>query len=211
MLGDVLLLEEKHRRAAAALAARLRDRPAQKLVVAIGGESGCGKSELAHELARALGRDGRPAKILHVDDYYRVPPRERKAWREEHGLEAVGDDEIDWDLLGRHVAAFRAGAEATLPCVDLVNGRVDRLLTDFADLPVLVVEGLYAMRAPADLKVFIDLTYRDTEKAQLLRGKETADDARRRVLEREHRVVSAHRELADLVVTADYELAPASR
>ena len=206
MIGDRLLVEDKHRRVGRELAARVALDPAAKLVVAIGGESGSGKSEVAHEMARRLKAEGRPGKILHLDNYYRTSPTEREAWRREHGIESVGDEEIDWELVKRHVSAFRADLEATLPYIDLYNDTVDRLTTSFHGIRVLIVEGLYALRAPAELKVFIELTYRETKKAQTVRGKETVNDFRSRVLEREHQVVSAHRTMADLRIDREYRL-----
>ncbi len=204
MIGDTLLVEEKHRRAGRELAARV---PAgDRLVVAIGGESGSGKSELAHELARALKAAGRLPKVIHLDNYYRTSPTERRPWREEHGIAAVGDEELDWRAVEEHLAAFREGGEATLPSIDLYNDRVDRLTTSFRDIEVLIVEGLYALRARADLKVFIDLTYHETKKAQIVRGKEKPDEFRMQVLEREHQVVSAHRQLADVVIDREYRV-----
>ncbi len=206
MIGDHLLVEDKHRRVGRELAARAASNPAARLVVAIGGESGSGKSEVAHEMARRLKKEGRPAKILHLDNYYRTSPTERGAWRKEHGIDSVGDEEIEWEAVEQHVAAFRAGAEATLPYIDLYNDSVDRLTTHFGEIRVLIVEGLYALRAPADLKVFIDLTYRETKEAQLARGKETVGEFRALVLEREHQVVRGHATLADLRVDREYRL-----
>ncbi|MFQ5528380.1 MAG: uridine kinase [Thermoanaerobaculia bacterium] len=209
MIGDHLLIEDKHRRIARELVAKLPDDPGStgdRLVVAIGGESGSGKSEVAHELARALKSEGRPAKILHLDNYYRTSPTEREPWRRRHGMESIGDQEIDWPELERHVAAFRAGGEATLPFIDLHNDSVDRLTTSFRDVRVLIIEGLYALRSPADLRILIELTYRDTKAAQLARGKETMDEFRWSVLEREHQVVSTHRALADLRIDREYRL-----
>ena len=99
MLGDVLLIAEKHERAGAQIVARVEDIESDKVVVAIGGESGSGKSELAHVAARALKDRGRLAKILHIDNYYKIRPQDREAWRKENGIESVGLGEIDWDLL----------------------------------------------------------------------------------------------------------------
>lgn len=209
MNGDVLLIDDRHRRAAAGLLERIAADPRERLVVAVGGESGSGKSEVAHELARGLKRAGRPAKVLHLDDYYAVPPAERTAWRREHGIEAVGAGEIDWPLLAEHVEAFRSGGAATLPSVDLYTDQVDRLSTDFDAVRVLIVEGLYALETPADLRVLIDLTYRDTGRAERERGKEVQDDLRPRVLEREHRAVQALRPRADLLITPDFDLVAA--
>jgi uridine kinase len=206
MIGDVLLLAEKHQWAARKMEERLREYRVGKLVVAIAGESGSGKSELAHALARRLKDELRPAKILHLDDYFRIPPAERTAWRQRHGLAAVGDEEIDWPRVERHVAAFRRGERATLPSIDLLTDQVDELTTDFAGIPVLIVEGLYALRAPADVRVLIDLTYHETRKAQLLRGKEPQTVFRAQVLEREHQVVQSLRHLADWWVTRELDV-----
>jgi len=206
MIGDILLLAEKHQRAARKMEERLRAHPAEKLVVAIAGESGSGKSELAHALARLLKDVPRTAKILHLDDYFRVPPAERTAWRQHHGIAAVGDGEIDWPRVERHVDAFRRGERATLPSIDLLTDQTDQLTTDFAGIPVLIVEGLYALRAPADVRVLIDLTYHETRKAQLLRGKEPQTVFRAQVLEREHQVVQSMRHLADWWVTREFDV-----
>lgn len=68
------------------------------------------------------------------------------------------------------------------------------------------MEGLYPLKADADLKIFIDLTYHDTKKAQVLRGKEPQNEFRLHVLQREHEVVQSLRPLADLIVTKDFDV-----
>ncbi len=210
MLGDVLLIGEHHRRAAAALVAAVLGRlPVDgRLVVAISGESGSGKSELSHLLAKGLTAAGLPAKTIAGDNFFRIDPLERSAWRVERGVEArVGLGEVDWDAFDRCVADFRAGNTSTFPCIDLVPQRVDQLTTDFAPIRVLVVDGLYTVHlADADLRVFIDLTYHQTKRAQMLRGKEATDVLRWQVLEAEHRAVQALRSRADLRVTAEFEV-----
>ena len=206
MLGDVLLINDNHRKAAAQIVDRLGDIKADKFVIAIGGESGAGKSELAHVIARRLKDKGELAKILHIDDYYKAPPPERTGWRKKHGMESVGLSEIDWGLLGRHIAEFRESKEAVLPCIDLLTDQIDKLITSFEGIKYLIVEGLYPLKADADLKIFIDLTYHETKKAQVLRGKEPQTEWRWQVLEREHQVVQSLRSLADLVVTRDFEV-----
>lgn len=206
MLGDVLLITEKHKKAGSQIVARINEIESDKVVVAIGGESGSGKSELAHVVARSLKDQGRLAKILHIDNYYTVRPQDRGAWRKEHGLESIGLGEIDWDLLGEHLHAFRSGDRAVLPCIDLLTDQIDELHTDFSPIKVVIVDGLYPLHIDADLRILIDLTYLDTKKAQLLRGKETMDEDRLSVLKREHEVVQSLRPLADFLVTADFDL-----
>lgn len=210
MLGDVLLIAEKHQRAGAQIVERIETLDADKVVVAIGGESGSGKSELAHVVARALKDQGRLAKILHIDNYYTVRPQEREAWRKKNGIESIGLGEIDWDLLDQHLDAFRESRTAVLPCIDLLTDQIDELHTDFAPIKVVIVDGLYPLHVEADMRVLIDLTYHDTKKAQLLRGKEPQNEYRLNVLKREHDVVQSLRSLADFLVTPEFDLVEAN-
>ncbi|MEE9615805.1 MAG: uridine kinase [Anaerolineae bacterium] len=209
MLGDVLLITEKHEKAAEQIVDRLNRIESDKMVIAIGGESGSGKSELAHVISRRLKDKGELAKILHIDNYYRVSPQERTEWRKRHGVESIGLSEYDWDLINQNIAEFRESKEAVLPCIDLLTDQEDRLITNFEGIKYLIVEGLYPLRADADLKIFIDLTYHETKKAQILRGKEPQNEFRLQVLQREHEVVQSLRPSADLLVTKDFDVVEA--
>jgi len=206
MLGDVLLITDNHRKAAEQIVERLGEIKSDKVVMAIGGESGAGKSELAHVVSRRLKERGELAKVLHIDNYYKVSPTERTAWRKQHGIESIGLSEYDWDLINQNVTEFRQSKEAVLPCIDLLTDQEDKLITNFEGIKYLIVEGLYPLGVVADLKVFIDLTYHETKKAQVVRGKEPQNEYRMQVLEREHQVVQSLRPLADLIVTRDFEV-----
>jgi uridine kinase len=211
MLGDVLLINEKHKKAAKAIYEHLSQMTGDKIVIAVGGESGSGKSELGHEVARLLKEAGTPAKVMHIDNYYKTSPQERNSWRKENGVESIGYIEYDWDTINRNLSEFRADAEDVLmPCIDLLTDQEDQLKTSFKGLDYMVIEGLYAVQAEADLRVYIDLTYHETKKAQLVRGKENLDEWRLQVLEREHQVVTSLRPLADLIVTPDFDVVPIS-
>ncbi len=209
MLGDVLLITEKHEKAAEQIVDRLSRIESDKMVIAIGGESGSGKSELAHVISRRLKDKGELAKILHIDNYYRISPQERTEWRKRHGVESIGLSEYNWDLINQNIAEFRESKEAVLPCIDLLTDQEDRLITNFEGIKYLIVEGLYPLRADADLKIFIDLTYHETKKAQILRGKEPQNEFRLQVLQREHEVVQSLRPSADLLVTKDFDVVEA--
>ncbi len=210
MLGDVLLIEEKHRKASAQIFERVNAMAGDKITIAIGGESGSGKTELGHVLARLLKKEGTPAKVMHIDNYYQTSPQERNPWRKAHGVESIGYTEYDWEGINRNLAEFRADKdEVVMPCIDLLTDQEDQLLTGFKGLRYMVIEGLYAVKAEADLRVFIDLTYHDTKKAQLVRGKEKMNDWRLSVLQREHEVVRSLRPLADLVVTPEFDVVEA--
>jgi len=211
MLGDVLLITDKHKKAAEQIVNRLSRIESDKMVIAIGGESGSGKSELAHVISRRLKNKGELAKILHIDNYYKVSPQERTEWRKRHGVESIGLSEYDWDLINQNIAEFRESKEAVLPCIDLLTDQQDRLITDFEGIKYLIVEGLYPLKADVDLRIFIDLTYHETKKAQILRGKEPQNEFRLQVLQREHKVVQSLRPLADLLVTKDFDVVEARK
>jgi uridine kinase len=209
MLGDILLITDKHRKAGEQLVQRIKETKLDKCVIAIGGESGAGKSELAHVISRKLKQKGDLAKILHIDNYYKVPPHKRTEWRIKHGVERVGLEEYRWDLIHRNIGEFRESKESVLPCIDLLTDQEDKLITNFTGIKFLIVEGLYPLKAKADMRIFIDLTYHDTHMAQILRGKEPQNEFRLKVLQREHEVVQSLRPLADLIVTKDFEVVEA--
>lgn len=209
MLGDVLLISEGHRKAAAAIMEYLLSINSPKVILAVGGESGSGKTEIAHEVARTLKERGTPAKVMHIDNYYRTSPAERTTWRKEHGLEQVGYTEYDWEAINRNLAEFHEDKERVeMPCIDLLTDQEDTLITSFKGLKYLIIEGLFAIQAEADLRVLIDLTYHETKKAQYQRGKEPTNDFRWQVLEREHQVVQSLRPKADLLVKKDFSVMP---
>jgi uridine kinase len=206
MLGDVLLIEEKHHQVAEAILEHLNEMKREKTIIAISGESGSGKSEVAHLIARKLKDRRQLAKIMHIDNYYLVPPVDRTQWRIEHGFESIGLNEYNWDLILENINQFLGDQKSVMPCIDLLTDQVDQLTTDFTGIHYLIVEGLYAVNVNADLRVFIDLTYLETKKAQLTRGKEPQNEFRLNVLKREHEVVQSLRPLADLLVNKDYQL-----
>jgi len=211
MLEDVLLLKDEHYKAAEQILQRLLPLNSKRTVIGISGESGAGKSELAYVLGRKIRQNGKLAKILHIDNYYKIAPQEKTAWRQKHGIDKIGLEEYDWELINKNIREFREGKKAQMPCVDLLTDITDVLITDFQPVDYLIVEGLYSLKADVDLRVFITLTYHDTKKAQILRGKEPQNAFRLQVLEQEHKVVQSLRPMADLLVTKDFNVINADK
>jgi uridine kinase len=86
MLGDILLINDMHKDAAQSIyekvteaRAKLEDR--YRFVVGISGESGSGKSELAHALGKLLKEHHVRVKVIHTDNYYKIQPLLREEWR----------------------------------------------------------------------------------------------------------------------------------
>ncbi|MCD6354501.1 MAG: hypothetical protein J7L95_03040 [Prolixibacteraceae bacterium] len=212
MLGDVLLINDLHKKAAESIYKYLLKeislkKKGYRFIVAISGESGAGKSELSHSLALLLKKDNRRVKILHTDNYYKIPPNLRNQWRKGHGIKNVGTNEYDWKLLNRNIKEFKEGREALMPCVDIVSKQIDKLITNFSDIDILVVDGLYAIKIKnIDLRVYIDLTYHETKKNRAVREKETSDKFRWEVLEMEHQNMLVLKSKADLIVNKNYQV-----
>ena len=96
-----------------------------------------------------------------------------------------------------------------MPCIDIIPEQIDKLITDFQKVDLLVVDGLYAIKTKhVDMRVFIDLTYHETKMTQIIRGKEPMNEWRAQVLEREHQNVQSLRPLADLIVNKNYQVVP---
>ncbi len=204
MLNDILQLNKKHEFAARTILEKVMAEKSGKYIITISGEVETGKCEVAHMLGKLLKREGVRVKLLHMDNYYKIPPLERTEWRKRHGLESVGYDEYDWEVVSRTLAGFKENKLTTLPCVDLFTGQIDQLTTNFAGIEVLIIEGLYSVKIEeANLKVFIEQTYRDTIEEQKMSGKEELDEFRMQILKREHQVVQSLKPLADFYLDFD--------
>jgi uridine kinase len=215
MLGDVLLINDLHKAAAQSLLEyvttdrdkKLSQNPDYKYIIAISGESGAGKSELSHSLGLLLKALNIRVKVIHADNYYNVPPLLRKEWRLSQGLNVIGPNEYDWDLLHKNIREFKEDMIARIPCIDIIPEQVDELVTDFQKINLLIIDGLYAIKVnEVDLRIFIELTYKETKMMQLMRGKEDVDEFRTRILEREHMGVLALKPLANLLVNKNYDV-----
>ena len=111
MLGDVLLIEKKHEDAAQTILERVLKERKEKYMVAIAGESGSGKTELAHVLD-----DSQPTLVVvHHDCESSV-----RALAESRGIAVVRTS----DLLGR----TGSGEGNELPDID-ANRRAMMLYT----------------------------------------------------------------------------------
>lgn len=123
-------------------------------IVAIGGPSCAGKTELARWLSGKLA-----AKILSIDAYYReltaLSPEQR------HQVNFDHPDAIEHELLTRHLEQLSSGRAVDVPVYDFTThsrlARTDRLDPGH----YLIVEGLFALywenaRRLMQTKVFVD-------------------------------------------------------
>ena len=164
MLGDILLINDMHKEAACTIKKYVlkeleKNDEGHRYVVSISGESGSGKSELAHSLGKTLKQNNIRVKVIHTDNYYKIQPLLREEWRRNKGFDKIGVNEYDWVRINRTIRDFREAQECMIPCIDLIPEQVDKLITDFSKIDLLIIDGLYAIKTnDVDLRIFIDLT-----------------------------------------------------
>ncbi|MDF1594611.1 MAG: hypothetical protein P1T08_00750 [Acidimicrobiia bacterium] len=208
MRGDIIIVEEHHRAAAADIVAHLL--PAirarhDRYTITVAGESGSGKSETAKALEEELGRHGVNAGILQQDDYFVYPPRTNHEARVED-ISWVGANEVHLDLLDEHLASARAGATSLeKPLVIYEDDSITTEVMSLAGLEVVIAEGTYtSLLANVDTRIFIARNRLETLAARQNRGREAMDPFIEQVLEIEHAIIGPQVERADIVITRDY-------
>jgi len=205
VIGDKLVITDYHRKNGRAIAEAALDAitaAGRCFALAVAGESGAGKSETAATTAEALRARGLSVLILGQDDYFRLPPKSNAAKRRED-ISWVGPGEVRLDLMDEHLAAAKAGAASiTKPLVFFEEDKIGNETLSLEGVDVVIAEGTYTMMLEqADFRAFIDRTYKDTLEHRKARARDEAEgEFIERVLEIEHKVISSHRDRADLIL-----------
>jgi len=205
MIGDKLVITEYHRQGAAqiyALVKKRLDSGAGPLSVTVAGESGSGKSEIAHCLAQLLEKDGKTAIVLGQDDYFKLPPKSNHEKRQKD-ISWVGPGEVRLDLMDENIADLKDHPDRPLkkPLVYFQENRIDSETIDPQKRDVIIAEGTYTtLLENADVRAFINRNYRQTKKARLKRARDPDVDFLEKVLEIEHQEISKHKARADVVI-----------
>jgi uridine kinase len=210
MIGDKLIIKDKHRQAAEQIAERILPdlgSSGRIYTISIAGESGSGKSETARAVADALIRRGFTTLVLQQDDYFVYPPKTNDRTRRQD-IGWVGMQEVRLDILDEHLQQARSGAEAIVkPLIVYEEDRIVEETVSLQGIVAVVAEGTYTtVLENIDTRVFIDLTYLETLQSRLERARETQDDFLGRVLEIEHRIISAQKSRADYLVDKQYQV-----
>jgi uridine kinase len=211
MQGDILKIKPHHTDAARAvydlLAAEIKDAPG-RFVVAIGGESGSGKSETAAELARLAGDDGVKAIVIQQDDYFVLPPKTNHRKRLED-FAWVGPGEVRLELLDEHLGRARDTSvnELEKPLSLFDEDKLTRETVPLAGVKLITVEGTYTTSLEnVDRRVFIDRDFEATREARAERGRDALDEFSERILAREHAFISKLKDKADVIINEDYSV-----
>lgn len=211
MRGDSIVVEPHHERAAAGIHALIENRPTgpnDRMVITVAGESGAGKSEIGEALARIFETEGHPSLVLQQDDYFVHPPMSNDR-RRRSSIDWVGPGEVRLDLMEEHLQRFRAGERLSKPLVRYLEDRIDEVEVDMAPFTIAIAEGTYVtLLKHVDVRVFITRDYHSTRahREKRRRHDKELDPFIDQVLAIEHAIISAHRELADILIHDDYSV-----
>jgi uridine kinase len=204
MQNQVLTISDKHHAAAKIIFDKVFSERTPKYIITVTGEVGTGKSAVSLLLAKLIKEHGVRVKIMDLDNYYKVPPLERKAWRKKNGVDKVGLDEYNWDKIYENIEDFKEGRKATMPLVDMMTDYVDEATTDFKDVDFLIIKGLYSIECKeSKFKIFIELSYEEAIKKHLYIPMEVTDEFRIKVMKKEQEVVQKLKRKADFFLDFD--------
>jgi len=157
----------------------------RRLIVALGGESGAGKTEIAHCLGIALRRHQLRSAVLPGDVFFRLPPRANHEAR--LAADRAGDlaghigppREIDLEALARVLGQAADPRTQAIACPSdcraLSGRRYARVPLDLTGRQIVLVDLTYAMLldVPA-LRIFLESDY--LERCEYIRRRNTARD-----------------------------------
>ena len=209
MEGDVLIINNFHRKAAKQAVAILLPEIQSiegKYFLTVAGESGAGKSEIAASIAAELEKAGLPTFVFQQDDYFVYPPKTNAEKREED-IGWVGMQEVKLYLLDEEISAIRKGEKMIeKPLVIFDEDRITTEKVDLSAYKVIIAEGTYTTALKnVDFRIFIDRDVNDTRKARKKRAREKQDEFLEQILSIEHRIISAQKKDADVIITRKYD------
>jgi uridine kinase len=213
MKGDVIVLEEHHKRAARNIVSEIIEEIKSKTtryIITVAGESGSGKSETSKAIISDLEKHGIKSVLLGQDDYFVLPPKINDA-RRRVDPEWLGPHvEVKLDLLEQNLKdAINGKNEITKPLVDYNKNSIEEETISLDGVEVVIAEGTYtSLLRNVDIKVFIDRNRLDTleHRQKRNRGNEVGDPFIEKVLDTEHKIIAGHKQLADFMVTKDYNV-----
>ena len=209
MEGVVLIINNYHRKAGRQVVEILLERinaREGKYFITVAGESGAGKSEVAASVASALEKQGITTYIFAQDDYFVYPPNTNAKQREED-IGWVGMQEVKLSLLDDQIAAIRKGETLIeKPLVIFAEDRITSEKVDLEPFKVIIAEGTYTTALKnVDARIFINRDVKDTKKARAKRAREKQDEFLEQILTIEHRIISAQRKDADIIISKKFD------
>ena len=206
MIGDKLVIEGYHTDRGVEICDLLIKRISDRFCVSVAGESGAGKSELAYEIARLLIERGVQTEIIQQDDYFVFPPKTNHEMRRRN-IEQVGPYEVKLDYLDSNLRSFKRGESPIYkPLVIFDDDLITTEEMDLSDTQVVIVDGTYtSLLKYLDFRVFINRDYHQTLEARQRRARDKFEPFLLEVLEREHKMISQHKSLANVIIPPEFD------
>ena len=209
MKGDILIIDENHRKAASQVVPLIIDdakKSNKKYVISVAGESGAGKSEVAASIAELMMDHNLETFIFAQDDYFIYPPKTNEDKRKED-ISWVGTNEVKLDVLDDNLRDGIAGVNPIVkPMVDFKANMIAEETIDLDKYDVLIAEGTYTtILQNVDCRIFINRNKMDTVEARKKRNREAQNQFLDNVLTIEHNIISKHKDLADIIISKEWE------
>jgi uridine kinase len=213
MRGDKLILLDYHKRAAGEIVAYLIQNIRKKetrYIISIAGESGSGKSETARAISDELDKFGIQSVLLGQDDYFVLPPKSNDLKRRANPEWLGPHLEVRLDVLEQNlVNAIQGKREIIKPLVDYDANTIEFETINLDGIKVLIAEGTYtSLLRHVDTRIFICRNWVDTldHRQKRDRGNEVGDPFIEQILSTEHKIIAGHKQLANILITADYDV-----
>jgi uridine kinase len=211
MKGDILILQEYHRRAAGEIVPNIIDKIRNKntrYIITVAGESGSGKSETGRAIADELDKYGIKSVVLGQDDYFNLPPKSNDLKRREDPEWLGPHVEVKLDGMEQNlVSAIQGKNEITKPLIDYESNTIEEETISLVGIKVVIAEGTYtSLLKHVDTRIFIARNWIDTleHRQKRNRGDEASDPFIKQVLVTEHKIIAGHKQLADFVILKNY-------
>lgn len=213
MKGDIVIVQAHHKKVARVIVPMIINNIREKnriYTLSVGGESGCGKSEISLAIANELNKYGIKAIILGQDDYFFLPPKLNNDKRRENPDWLGPHIEVNLDLLENNlIEAIQGKSEIIKPLIDYNTNTIEMLVVSLKGIKVVIAEGTYtSLLKNIDIKIFITRNWQQTleDRKKRSRGNEVYDPFTERILAIEHKIIAGHKHLADLIVNDDYKV-----
>ncbi|HBE80764.1 MAG TPA: hypothetical protein DDW65_23710 [Firmicutes bacterium] len=213
MKGDIIVLEEHHKKVAGVIVFEIIPKIQKKTtryIITVAGESGSGKSETAQAISDELAKCGIQTVVLGQDDYFVLPPKTNDAKRKADPEWLGPHLEVKMDVLEQNLKdAIYGKKQLVKPLTDYARDTITEETVDLGGIKVVIAEGTYtSLLKNVDTKIFIARNRTDTleHRQKRNRGNEVNDPFIEQVLMTEHKIIAGHKQLADFIITKDYDV-----